>query len=184
MQIIFVTMMITSCTSEKDAVDSFRKCLGPKELQAYLSLENLCDNFIKSNYPDLELNDGYRKFLDDSEDFAIRQWLFDSSAIVETNSKLKEAFGDLYDETQGSFFPLSDLTHCMQQASNSPLIDSFIEDKMSSGAMSTNIIAGNMNAHDIDPTKGLVRIFFISEVVFRLQFFRINPIQKGIKPIK
>ena len=59
MLLIILALTIVSCTSDNRAQDNFVNCLSIDERQAYLELVELCDDFIKTNYPNDELNDGY-----------------------------------------------------------------------------------------------------------------------------
>jgi len=169
-----LTICIWSCTTDDTAVSDFTGCLTPDEREVLADLEKLSDRFILANYPNVDLSNGYKLFLDELFRDDKGLWKIDSSSVIDVNRKLKRVYGDDYDEEKANFLPLSSLNFCLKKASNNRFVDKFIKSKSSAGEIGPGIIGGGMQGNNITPDKGLNKIIFITEVVFRTMYFQIT----------
>ena len=165
--------MIFSCTADNQAVDNFNNCITTQQKEALRQLETVCDTFIRFNYPDMSIDQGYRKFLKDME-LENDSWKTnDSVAVMNVNRTLKEAFGDGYDEETAVFNLLSTLTNCLEKTSNNRFVDDFIEkSKNSGGGDGPSIVGWRIINRKADPMRGQIKIIYLTEVVYRILYYR------------
>lgn len=173
---VFVLFVAWGCTSDKEIVDNFGSCLNEHEKLSYSNLVSFCDQFISSNYPNDPLEDGYRKFLSEVVESDPKAWKTDKAKILEMSSELKRVFGDSYDQSRASFTVKSPIAKCLQASNNERFflarrgIKNLLEDKEKKGELGPNILAGAMLTNKIDPTKGLNKVIFVTEVLWRLVY--------------
>jgi hypothetical protein len=164
---------VVSCTTDNQAHNNFKNCLNSNERQAYLELVELCDDFIKMNYPNYELDDGYLNY---QNDLALNEpttkiWKVDTLRIEKMSKRLKKIFGDTYHVDRCEFSRDSRVVSCLKENSTSSAIDKFIEGKEQRGSSGgPMIVASGMKAHNTSPTNGLNKTIFVTEVVWRLLY--------------
>ena len=171
--LVFIGVTIFSCTTNDQAVDNFNNCITTQQQEALRDLETVCDTFIKFNYPDMSIDQGYRKFLKDIELENDTWKTNDSGSVMNVNRTLKKAFGDGYDEEMAVFNLLSTLTNCLEKTSNNRFVDDFIKTSMSSGGGDgPNMVGWRIINRKADPMSGQIKIIYLTEVVYRTLYFR------------
>jgi hypothetical protein len=103
-------------------------------------------------------------------------WKTDTAKIFQMNSELRAAFGKSYDEVRANFSVESSLTKCLRESNSRKFflqrrgIEGLLEDKEMRGELGPNILAGAMQANKINPTKGINKTIFVTEVLWRLLY--------------
>lgn len=177
MLLTILVLTVVSCTTDNQAQDDFTNCLSINERQAYSALVDLCDDFIRANYPNDELNDGYIDFLNDIglTEPSSKTWKYDTLRINKMSKELKEVFGETYKVDRCEFSRNSKIVTCLKENSTSSGIDKFIEHKEDWGSSGgPHIVASGMKASNISPTKGLSKTIFVTEVVWRLLYLDVS----------
>jgi len=173
--LILFVFIFWSCASDKKAIRNFEACLDKDELASYSKLEKLCDKFISVNYPRIPLDKGYEAFLDDLMlSDTSKYWTMDTLHILEMNNLLKDTFKETYDFKESNFLPNSSVMTCLMKFSNSRFVDKFAKDKSRAGYIGPHIISGEMSVRDESPTAGLNKILFVTDVVWRCQYYTVT----------
>ena len=171
--LLFICVTNYSCTTDSQAVDNFYNCITTQQRTALRELEKACDTFVKYNYPDLDLDEGYRQFLKDLETEKDTWKTNDSASVMNVNQALEVAFGDGYDEETAVFNPLSTVTSCLEKTSNIRFVDDFVKASMSSGGGDgPNMVGWRIINNKVDPLSGQIKIIYLTEVVYRTLYFR------------
>ena len=117
-RLLLISVTIISCSTDNQTVSNFNSCITAQQQTALKELEKVCDTFIRYNYPDMDVDEGYRQFLKDLETEKDTWLTIDSISVMNTHRTLKNAFGDGYDEEGAFFNPLSTVTNCLEKTSN------------------------------------------------------------------
>jgi hypothetical protein len=171
--LFFIGVTVFSCTTDNQAVDNFNNCITTQQQIALKELTNVCDTFIKYNYPDMDTEEAYRQFLKDLETEKDNWKTSDSVSVMNVNRTLEMAFGDGYDEETAVFNPSSTVTNCLEKTSNSRFVDDFVKASMSSGGGDgPNMVGWRIINNKVDPLSGQVKVIYLTEVVYRTLYFR------------
>lgn len=176
-------IIFCACSTPSDSED-FENCLEANQLAAYLDLEKACDSFIKNNYWYMNLDDGYRSFLDEYDFHWKNSWIIDTVEIKRVNEELKNAFGNHYDAGSANFLPLCSLTLCLEKSSNERFIRNYMKEKTKYGSPGPNLVASQMKVDHVTPKAGLMKTLFMTVVLFRLLHMQSQVKMAVLRPVE